>query len=125
MTETKAAETYTTLSGLMGGGARLADAVRQLATETGRSEAAVRASYYAQRAKLGRTGRDGALTVEDAINEARRLLEQALRQVETELATAKAELDTASERYETVRASAEAQTAELVRKIAALAPPDR
>ena len=120
MRETKAAETYAALNGLVGKGLRLADAVRQLATETGRSEAAVRASYYAQRAKLGHTGRSGPLTVEDAITEARRLLEQALHQVEAELESAKFDLDRASDRYETVRASAEAQRAELERKIAVL-----
>ena len=120
MTETKAAETYTALTALVARGARLSDAVRRFSTETGRSEPAVRASYYAQRAKLGRTGRDAPITVQDAVNEARRLLEVALHQVEAELATAKTELEVASERYETVRISAEAQSAELKRKIAVL-----
>ena len=82
----------------------------------------MRASYYAQRAKLGHTGRTSALTVEDAITEARRLLEQALHQVEADLASAEADRNRASERYETVRASAEAQRAELERKIAVLQP---
>lgn len=120
MTETKAAQTYVTLTALVGQGARLSDAVRRLAAESGRSEAAVRASYYAQRAKLGRTGRDAPISVADAIQEARRLLEVALHRVEAELATAKTELDAATELYETVRVSAEAQTEELKRKIAAL-----
>ncbi len=127
MRTTKAAETHAAITRLVDGGLRLADAVRQLAAETGRSEAAVRASYYQQRAKLGQRGRASGPTrareapsVDDAIREARHVLERALERIDEELEAAKAELDAAAERYETLKASAAERKAELTRRIAAL-----
>jgi hypothetical protein len=102
---------------------RLADAVRQLAAQTGRSEAAVRASYYHERAKHGRDGRGRPsveLSVDDAIREARQLLERALERIDEELEAAKAKADAAAERYETLKAAAAERRSELERKIAAL-----
>ena len=121
---TKAEETYAALTRLVDGGMRLSDAVRQLAAETGRKESAIRASYYQQRSKLGESspgrGSRGPVSVEDAIREARELLERALAGIDTELAAVKADLDTARERYETLKASAGERKAELERKIGAL-----
>jgi hypothetical protein len=119
---TKAAETYAALTGLVEGGMRLSDAVRQLASETGRSESAIRASYYQQRSKLGESSprSQAPVSVEDAVREARQLLGRALAGIDAELAIAKADLDTARERYETLKASATQRKAELERKIAAL-----
>ena len=124
MATTKAAETHAALTRLVDGGMRLSDAVRQLAAETGRNESAIRASYYQQRGKLGehspaRRSR-GPVSVDDAIREARQLLERALAGIDAELASAKADLDAARERYETLKASAAQRKAELERKIAAL-----
>ena len=105
---------------------RLSDAVRQLAAETGRNESAIRASYYQQRGKLGehspaRAARSrGPVSVDDAIREARQLLERALAGIDAELAAAKADLDAARERYETLKASFGQRKAELEQKIAAL-----
>lgn len=110
----KAAETYAALTALTGRGLRLADAIREYASETGRSEPAIRASYYAQRAKLGRTGRDRTgVSVEQAVSEARRLLQQALDELDRELSDAKAELDRTTERYEHTLARTEAERARL------------
>ncbi len=124
MATTKAAETYAALTRLVEGGMRLSDAVRQLASETGRNESAIRASYYQQRGKLGESsparGSRALVSVDDAIREARQLLERALSGIDAELATAKAEINTARERYETLKASAAQRKAELERKIAAL-----
>lgn len=127
MRTTKAMETHAAITRLVDGGLRLADAVRQLAAETGRSEAAVRASYYQQRTKLGEHGRGSgptraqeALSVDDAIREARHVLERALERIDEELEAARAELDAATERYETLKTSAAERKAALARRIAAL-----
>jgi hypothetical protein len=123
---TKAAETHAALSQLMEGGMRLSDAVRAYADDTGRSEAAVRASYYQQRAKLGDNAtssrRHRAVSVEDAIDEARALLQRAIDQIDAEVEAAKADAVAARQRYEVLKADAARRKAELERKIAALAP---
>ena len=127
MSETKAAQTYAALTKLTGEGMRLSDAVRQLADDTGRSESAIRASYYQQRSKLGLHGRLGGryrepVSVEETIRKARQLLEQALAAIDEELDVAKAELGAAQERYERLEAEAAERRSELQGKIAALQP---
>ena len=121
---TKAEETYAAVGKLLESGMRLSDAVRQIAAETGRSEAAVRASYYNQRSKLGLKGdsrRGGqTLSVEDAINEARQVLERALRRIDEEVEAAKAEMEATEAQYEALKISAAERRSELERKIAAL-----
>lgn len=121
---TKAEQTYTAVGKLLEGGIRLSDAVRQIAADTGRSEAAVRASYYNQRSKLGLKGdsrRGGqTLSVEDAINEARQVLERALRRIDEEVEAAKAEMEATEAQYEALKTSAAERRSELERKIAAL-----
>jgi hypothetical protein len=121
---TKAEETYAALTRLVEGGMRLSDAVRQLAAETGRKESAIRASYYHQRSKLGESSPGRVfrtpVSVEEAIREARDLLERALAGIDAELGAAKADLDTARKRYESLHASAATRKADLERKIAAL-----
>jgi hypothetical protein len=103
---------------------RLSDAVRQVVSETGRSEAAVRASYYNQRSKLGLRGsprRDSrALSVDDAVGEARQLLQRALGRIDREVEAAKARMETAEAQYEALKTSADERRAELERKIASL-----
>ena len=121
MRGTRTEETYKAISELVDAGSRLADAVRQVAAETGRNEGAVRAAYYAQRTKLGQHGRTRAsISVEDAVAQARQLLQDALSGIDEELAVAKSELDAATVRYATLEASVAARKAELERKIAAL-----
>jgi chromosome segregation ATPase len=123
MRGTRTEETYTAINELVDGGTRLADAVRQIAAETGRSAGAVRTAYYAQRRKLGRHGRSRTpISVEDALQQARQLLQDALARIDEELAAAKAQLDAATARYETLETSAAQRKAELERKIAALQP---
>jgi uncharacterized protein involved in type VI secretion and phage assembly len=103
---------------------RLSDAIRQIVSETGRSEAAVRASYYNQRARLGFKGsprRDSrALSAEDAIEEARRVLGRAIERVDHEVEAAKTRMEAAESHYETLKASADERRAELERKLSAL-----
>ena len=125
MVTTKAEETYAALGAKLERGMRLSEAVRELASESGRSEAAIRASYYNQRTKLGQHGRrpDRAaegLSVKDALHKARQLLEQALAQIDEELGLAEAEMRAARERYEQLKAQASERKAELKRKIAVL-----
>jgi len=121
---TKAEETYAAIGKLLESGMRLSDAVRQIAADNGRSEAAVRASYYNQRSKLGLKGdsrRGGqALSVEDAINEAKQLLEWALVRIDSEVEVAKVKAETAEAQYEALKTSAAERRSELERKIAAL-----
>ncbi len=121
---TKAEETYAAIGKLLESGMRLSDAVRQIAADTGRSEAAVRASYYNQRSRLGLKGdsrRGGqTLSVEDAINEAKQLLERALVRIDSEVEVAKAKAETAEAQYEALKTSAAERRSELERKIAAL-----
>jgi hypothetical protein len=121
---TRAEETYRSIEQLLDHGMRLSDAIRQIVSETGRSEAAVRASYYNQRAKLGFKGsqrRDSrALSAEDAIEEAKRLLERAIERIDREVEAAKSRMEVAEAQYEALKASADERRAELERKLAAL-----
>jgi hypothetical protein len=121
---TKAEETYAAIGKLLEAGMRLSDAVRQIAADNGRSEAAVRASYYNQRSRLGLKGdsrRGGqTLSVEDAINEAKQLLERALVRIDSEVEVAKAKAEAAEAQYEALKTSADERRSELERKIAAL-----
>jgi hypothetical protein len=125
LTKTKAAETYAALTKLTADGLRLADAVRQLGAETGRSESAIRASYYQQRTRLGVHGRRPSrapISAEETIRQARQLLEQALATIDEELAAAKADADAALEHYQRLQAQAAETRSELQGKIAALNP---
>ena len=121
---TKAEETYAAIGKLLEGGMRLSDAVRQIAVSTSRSDAAVRASYYHERSKLGLKGdrrRDSqTLSVEDAISEAKQLLERALVRIDSEVEVAKAKAEAAEAQYEALKTSAAERRAELERKIASL-----
>jgi hypothetical protein len=125
MAVTKAEETYTALGAKLKRGMRLSEAVRELARETGRSEAAIRANYYNQRKKLGegdgrRGRRRSGIIVEEVVREARQLLERALAQIDDELATAEAEVRATKEHYERMKVDATEHKAELKRKLAAL-----
>jgi hypothetical protein len=121
---TRSEETYQTIGELLETGMRLSDAIRRVSSETGRSEAAVRASYYNQRAKLGFRGsprRDSrALSPEGAIEEAKRLLEGAIERIDCEVEAAKSRMEAAEVQYEALRTSADERRAELERKLAAL-----
>jgi hypothetical protein len=121
---TKAEETYATVGRLLDDGMRLSDAIRQVSSETGRSEDAVRASYYNQRAKLGFKGsprRDSqALSAEGAVEEATRLLERAIERIDREVEAARVRMEAAEAQYEALKAGADERRAELERKLAAL-----
>jgi hypothetical protein len=121
---TKAEETYSAIETLLKRGTRLSDAFREVVRETGRSEAAVRASYYNQRAKLGFKGsprRDSrGFSPESAVEEAKRVLERAIERIDREVEAAKVRMEAAEAQYETLKVSAEERRAELERKLAAL-----
>jgi hypothetical protein len=121
---TKAEETYATVGRLLDDGMRLSDAIRRISGETGRSEDAVRASYYNQRARLGFKGsprRDSrALSPEGAVEEAKRVLERAIERIDREVGAARARMEAAEAQYEELKTSAGERRIELERKLAAL-----
>jgi hypothetical protein len=128
MAKTQAEETYETITKLTDGGMRMADAVHKVASDTGKTEGAVRGNYYNHRRKLDRgsttparrSRRRQALSVDDAIEGARQLLQQALGAIDRELEAAKAELDVAQQRYDQLESSVKDRKDELERKIKAL-----
>ncbi len=128
MAKTQAEETYEAITNLTDGGMRMADAVHKIASDTGKTEAAVRGNYYNHRRKLERgsttpvrrSRRRQASTVDDAIEGARELLQQALSAIDRELQAAKGELDAAQQRYDELESSVKNRKDELERKIKAL-----
>ncbi len=106
----------------------MADAVRKLAKQQGKKENAVRGNYYNHRRKLEGSNRAPsrrarpakATSVDDAVAEARRILEQAHSAIDQEVDAAKRELDAAKSHYDVLIKSVNQRKAELQRKIAAL-----
>jgi uncharacterized protein YoaH (UPF0181 family) len=127
-TKTQAEQTYEAINRLMDEGMSMADAVRRLAKEQGKQENAVRGNYYNHRRKLEGTSsapirrprRSPPVSVDDAVAEAKRLLQQAVATIDQEVDDAKRALDTAKGRYDEVVASVKTRKEELERKIAAL-----
>lgn len=118
---------YNKLEALTAQGQSLADAVRAVAKETGKTENTVRALRYNQLRKLkggasagARRVRNAPVSAEAAVAEAKKLLSQAVGAVDRELESAKKELDAAKARYEALATSAEAKKADLQKKLAAL-----
>jgi len=130
--KTEAEVVYERIEELTGSGTRFADAVRTVAEERGKKENAVRANYYNHKKKLdGGTsssprsrGRSRAtaqpLSVDNALAQAKALLEEALANIDREVETARAEVDTAQARYDELVASVADRKSELETKIAAL-----
>lgn len=128
MTEQRVTESrsvYERIEELKATGLSNAEAIRQVSTERGKSENAVRANQHQYRQKLGGGNRKArksgqALTVEDAVSQARKLLEQALSTVDKEISAAKADLDAAQNRYNSLADSAQERKASLEAQIQAL-----
>jgi hypothetical protein len=126
--KTQAEQTYEAINQLMDSGLSMANAVRKLAKQQGKKENAVRGNYYNQRRKVegtnrapGRRARTAKTTsVDDAVAEARRILEQALAATDQDVDEAKRELDAAKARYDELVVSTESHKRELRKKIAAL-----
>lgn len=116
---------YRRITELTEQGSSLAEAVRQVAEETGKTENAVRALRFNYKRKLdgggrGKRGKAAPLTAEQAVTEAKKLLVSALEAVDRELREAKQELETAQQNYNTLASSVGARKADLERKIEAL-----
>jgi predicted RNase H-like nuclease (RuvC/YqgF family) len=118
---------YNKLEALVARGSSLADAVREVAKETGKTENTVRALRYNQMRKLkggagsaARRVRNAPVSAEAAVAEAKKLLSQAVGAVDRELDAARKELDAAKARYDALAASAEAKKSDLQKKLAAL-----
>jgi len=126
---TEAEKVYTELTAITASGMSFADAIRKVAVDTGKKEGAVRANYYNHKKKLdggaastARRGRPNAeaITVENALAQARAILEQAVVSIDAEVEAAKADMDAATARYKALAASVKDRKAELQRKIKAL-----
>jgi outer membrane murein-binding lipoprotein Lpp len=127
---TEAEKVYTQLTALTASGTTFADGVRKVAAGTGKKEGAIRANYYNHKKKLdgaspavtGRRGRPKAeaLTVDEALAQARAILEQAVNGIDAEVQAAKDELDGAKARYDVLTTSVKGRKAELQKKINAL-----
>jgi hypothetical protein len=118
---------YNRLTELVGQGSSLADAVRKVAGETGKTENAVRALRHNYIKKLEGGGRravkrarSGPLSPEQAVAEAKKLLSGALGAVDRELEAARTELGAAQARYDKLAATINERKSELERKIKAL-----
>lgn len=116
---------YNRIAQLTDTGQSLADAVRQVAQETGKTENAVRALRFNYKRKVeggGRSkrGKSAPLSPEQAVAEAKKLLTTALGAVDRELAEAKSELDAAQSKYQRLAAPANERKSALQRKIEAL-----
>lgn len=116
---------YNRIAELTDQGNSLADAVRQVAIETGKTENAVRALRFNYKRKLeggsrAQRGKPAPLTAAQAVSEAKKLLISALNAIDRELTEAKSELDAAQARYNSLATSASERKTELQRKIEAL-----
>lgn len=116
---------YSRITELTDQGSSLAEAVRQVAEETGKTENAVRALRFNYKRKLdggsrGKRSKDAPLTAEQAVTEAKKLLVTALEAVDRELAEAKRELEAAQSKYNSLASSVGSRKADLERKIEAL-----
>lgn len=122
---------YARLNELIAGGASLADAVRKVAKETGKTENAVRALRHNYMRKLGggsgaagrgKRGRRGSrpISADQAITEAKKLLTSALSAIDSELDAARAEVAAAQSRYDKLAASINERKRDLEHKIKAL-----
>lgn len=127
MTTTQQEIVYNKLEALVTQGSSLADAVRAVAKETGKTENTVRALRYNQLRKLkggtaagARRAKSASLSAEAAVGEAKKLISQAIGAVDRELDAARKELDAAKARYDALAASAEAKKADLQKKLTAL-----
>lgn len=113
---------------LKGTGVTNADAIRHVAADMGKTERTVRAGIHQYKSRnhgssavVPRRGRPkGHLSVEDALANARSILEQALSGIDGDIATAKAELDAAQARYDDLVATAKERRADLEKRIKAL-----
>jgi predicted nucleic acid-binding Zn-ribbon protein len=120
---------YEEVEALKSEGLSNADAIREVAKKYSKKENAIRGGIHQYRMRhlegSAKTtsrprGRRSVITVNDAVAEARNLLEQALSTIDDEVARAKQELEAAEERYEAIASSAEQRKQELEKKIKAL-----
>jgi hypothetical protein len=107
---TKAEEVFNRVEELVSSGTSKADAFKKLAEEYGQPVNSIRGSYYTWSKKNDpdaptRTRRRET-TPEDALADARRVLERAIEQVDAELEAAKNRSDEAKAEYDALKASA-------------------
>jgi uncharacterized protein YoaH (UPF0181 family) len=129
---TEAQVVYERIEALKAEGFSNADAIRRVAEERGKTVNAVRANQHQHRQKVG--DRSGArptrrslshkaskpMSVQDAVTQARRVLQQALDGLDSEIVSAKADLDAAQTRYDLLISSMKDRKRELETKIKAL-----
>ena len=120
---TKAQEVYERINALVEGGAKKADAFRQLAGELGQPVKSVQGAYYQHSRKEGNgqsRSRVRETTTETALATAVSALEKALNNIDAEVEQAKERADEAKAEYEALRASAPERKTAITAKIEAL-----
>lgn len=121
---------YEEIEALKADGMKNADAIRATADKHGKTENAVRGSYYQYTKKLDdgdgtaapRSRRKAnTVSVDDLLANAKASLEQALSMVDNEVEQAKSALDAAQARYDEVVAGVKDKKADIEKKLKALA----
>jgi hypothetical protein len=120
---TKAEQTYERVEALVAQGSSKADAFKRIAEETERPVNSIRGAYYQHTKKLGGGGkpRRRETTPQDAVESAKRTLEQAIESIDAEIEAAKERADEAKSEYEALRKSANERKQAIATKIEALA----
>lgn len=121
---TKAETVFTRVEELVASGVSKADAFKQLAEEYGQPVNSLRGSYYTWSKEQGtgtRRTRRRETTPEDALADARRVLQRAIEQVDVEVELAGERAAEAKAEHEALKKSAPARKEEIQARLAALA----
>jgi hypothetical protein len=119
---TKAKEVFTKVEALIAGGTSKADAFKQLAEEYGQPVNSIRGSYYAKTRSEGDSSkpRRRETTLDVALAEARKGLEQAIVNIDREVEAAKSRADEAKAEHDALKASASERKAAISQRLEAL-----
>lgn len=120
---TKAQEVYERTEALISSGTSKADAFKQLAEEYGLAHGSIRGFYYTWSKQVtGGTGRPRRreTTPEDAMADARAVLERAIEKVDQEVEVAEERATEAQAEYEALRDSAESRKEAISAHLASL-----
>lgn len=122
---TKAETVYTRVEELIAGDSTKAEAFKKLAEEYGQPVNSIRGLYYTwsknQDPDRPSRTRRRETTPEDALSDARRVLERAIEQVDAEVDAAKHRADEAKAEHDALKASAAERKAGIQQRLDALA----
>lgn len=120
---TKAQEVYERVEAMVASGTSKADAFKALAKEFDQPVNSVRGAFYQHHKKVngGSTRpRKRETTPDDAVEDAKALLQRSIDRIDAEIATAKERAEEAKAEYEAMKASAAERKQAIEAKIAAL-----